>query len=155
MPHFGAEEQAQHEAEEKGEHIGQKLKKALLTGVSYMIPFVAGGGLLIALGFLMGGYLITKYADTIVVQNSLFNLPTEFPDNAWGPLAPTSARCCSRSAPCPSGSSSRPWPATSPNAIADRPGIAPGFVAGAVAGFMGAGFLGGIVGGLLAGYVAS
>ena len=41
---------------EKGEHIGQKLKRALLTGVSYMIPFVAGGGLLIALGFLLGGY---------------------------------------------------------------------------------------------------
>ena len=46
----------QQEAEEKGEHFGTRLKKALLTGVSYMIPFVAGGGLLIALGFLLGGY---------------------------------------------------------------------------------------------------
>ena len=41
------------------ESAGAALKRALLTGVSYMIPFVAGGGLLIALGFLLGGYAIT------------------------------------------------------------------------------------------------
>ncbi len=55
VPHFGAEEAAERQSERANEHIGQKLKKALLTGVSYMIPFVAGGGLLIALGFLLGG----------------------------------------------------------------------------------------------------
>ncbi|QDY89520.1 PTS lactose transporter subunit IIC [Arthrobacter sp. UKPF54-2] len=154
VPHFGAEEQAQHEAEEKGEHIGQKLKKALLTGVSYMIPFVAGGGLLIALGFLMGGYLITKYADTIVVQNSLFNLPTEFPDNAWGPLGAYLGAVLFKIGALSLGFLVPALAGYIAYAIADRPGIAPGFVAGAVAGFMGAGFLGGIVGGLLAGYVA-
>ncbi|MHC6594302.1 PTS fructose transporter subunit IIABC [Arthrobacter sp. C152] len=154
VPHFGAEEQAEHEAEEKGEHIGQKLKKALLTGVSYMIPFVAGGGLLIALGFLMGGYLITKFADTIVVQNSLFNLPTEFPDNAWGPLGAYLGAVLFKIGALSLGFLVPALAGYIAYAIADRPGIAPGFVAGAVAGFMGAGFLGGIVGGLLAGYIA-
>jgi PTS system fructose-specific IIC component len=77
VPHFGAEERAEQEAAEKGEHIGQKLKRALLTGVSYMIPFVAGGGLLIALGFLLAGFDIalgTK-ANDILANNTLFNLP--------------------------------------------------------------------------------
>ncbi|MET3809960.1 fructose-specific PTS transporter subunit EIIC [Arthrobacter sp. UYEF3] len=154
VPHFGAEEQAEHEAEEKGEHIGQKLKKALLTGVSYMIPFVAGGGLLIALGFLMGGYLITKYADAIVVDNSLFNLPTQYPDNAWGPLGAYLGAVLFKIGALSLGFLVPALAGYIAYGIADRPGIAPGFVAGAVAGFMGAGFLGGIVGGLLAGYIA-
>ncbi|MET3719615.1 fructose-specific PTS transporter subunit EIIC [Arthrobacter sp. UYEF21] len=154
VPHFGAEERAEQEAAEKGEHIGQKLKRALLTGVSYMIPFVAGGGLLIALGFLMGGYLITKYADTIVVQNSLFNLPTEFPENAWGPLGAYLGAVLFKIGGLSLGFLVPALAGYIAYAVADRPGIAPGFVAGAVAGFMGAGFLGGIVGGLLAGYIA-
>jgi PTS system fructose-specific IIC component len=154
VPHFGAEEQAETEATERGEHIGQKLKKALLTGVSYMIPFVAGGGLLIALGFLMGGYLITKYADTIVVNNSIFNLPTEFPENAWGPFGAYLGAVLFKIGALSLGFLVPALAGYIAYAIADRPGIAPGFVAGAVAGFMGAGFLGGIVGGLLAGYIA-
>lgn len=154
VPHFGAEEQADQEAQEKGEHIGQKLKKALLTGVSYMIPFVAGGGLLIALGFLMGGYLITQFADTIVVDNSIFNLPTEYPENAWGPLGAYLGAVLFKIGALSLGFLVPALAGYIAYAIADRPGIAPGFVAGAVAGFMGAGFLGGIVGGLLAGYIA-
>jgi PTS system fructose-specific IIC component len=154
VPHFGAEEQADQEAQEKGEHIGQKLKKALLTGVSYMIPFVAGGGLLIALGFLIGGYLITQFADTIVVQNSIFNLPTQYPDNAWGPLGAYLGAVLFKIGALSLGFLVPALAGYIAYAIADRPGIAPGFVAGAVAGFMGAGFLGGIVGGLLAGYIA-
>jgi PTS system fructose-specific IIC component len=154
VPHFGAEEQAEHEAEEKGEHIGQKLKKALLTGVSYMIPFVAGGGLLIALGFLMGGYLITQFADTIVVDNSIFNLPTQYPENAWGPLGAYLGAVLFKIGALSLGFLVPALAGYIAYGIADRPGIAPGFVAGAVAGFMGAGFLGGIVGGLLAGYIA-
>ncbi len=154
VPHFGAEEQAETEATEKGEHIGQKLKKALLTGVSYMIPFVAGGGLLIALGFLMGGYLITQFADAIVVDNSIFNLPTEYPENAWGPLGAYLGAVLFKIGALSLGFLVPALAGYIAYAIADRPGIAPGFVAGAVAGFMGAGFLGGIVGGLLAGYIA-
>ncbi|QNE13339.1 fructose-specific PTS transporter subunit EIIC [Pseudarthrobacter sp. NBSH8] len=154
VPHFGAEEQAENEATEKGEHIGQKLKKALLTGVSYMIPFVAGGGLLIALGFLLGGYLITDFANAIVVENSIFNLPTEYPDNAWGPLGAYLGAVLFKIGALSMGFLVPALAGYIAYAIADRPGIAPGFVAGAVAGFMGAGFLGGIVGGLLAGYAA-
>ncbi|WP_104196663.1 fructose-specific PTS transporter subunit EIIC [Cryobacterium sp. M15] len=138
----------QNDATEKSEHLGQKLKRALLTGVSYMIPFVAGGGLLIALGFALGGYAITEVADEVVLNNSLFNLPDggmltylgavffKIGALSMGFLVPALAGYISF-------------------AIADRPGIAPGFVAGSVAGFMGAGFLGGIVGGLLAGIVAA
>ncbi|KIS29050.1 PTS lactose transporter subunit IIC [Arthrobacter sp. SPG23] len=154
VPHYGAEEQAEAEASEKGEHIGQKLKKALLTGVSYMIPFVAGGGLLIALGFLMGGYLITQFADAIVVDNSIFNLPTEYPENAWGPLGAYLGAVLFKIGALSLGFLVPALAGYIAYGIADRPGIAPGFVAGAVAGFMGAGFLGGIVGGLLAGYIA-
>ncbi|HSP74971.1 MAG TPA: fructose-specific PTS transporter subunit EIIC [Cryobacterium sp.] len=136
------------EAEETNEHFGQKVKRALLTGVSYMIPFVAGGGLLIALGFLLGGYEITEVADTVTLENSLFNLPEggmltylgavffKIGALSMGFLVPALAGYIAY-------------------AIADRPGIAPGFVAGAVAGFMGAGFLGGIAGGLLAGIAAA
>lgn len=129
------------------EHFGQKVKRVLLTGVSYMIPFVAGGGLLIALGFLFGGYDITETANEIVTTNNLFNLPDGgllvylgavfFTIGAisMGFLVPALAGYIAY-------------------AIADRPGIAPGFVAGSVAGLMGAGFIGGLVGGILAGWVA-
>ncbi|WP_417218312.1 PTS fructose transporter subunit IIABC [Arthrobacter sp.] len=129
------------------EGLGAALKRSLLTGVSYMIPFVAGGGLLIALGFLIGGYDITEVADKVSVQNNLFNLPDgglhiylgavafKIGSLSMGFLVPVLAGYIAY-------------------ALADRPGLAPGFTAGAVAGFMGAGFLGGIVGGLLAGVIA-
>ncbi|WP_458112997.1 fructose-specific PTS transporter subunit EIIC [Arthrobacter sp. R1-13] len=149
VPHFGAEEQAQNAEMEKGEHIGQKLKKALLTGVSYMIPFVAGGGLLIALGFLLAGFDIalgTK-ANDILASSTLFNLPD-------GNLALYLGTVAFKIGALSMGFLVPALAGYIAYAIADRPGIAPGFVAGAVAGFMGAGFLGGIVGGLLAGYVA-
>jgi PTS system fructose-specific IIC component len=136
------------------ESVGGKLKRALLTGVSYMIPFVAAGGLLIALGFLLGGYDITKYADTIVVKNNVFNLPAEFGPQAWGPLGAYLGAVLFKIGALSLGFLVPALAGYIGYAIADRPGIAPGFTAGAVAGFMGAGFLGGIVGGLLAGYTA-
>ncbi|MBP2267927.1 PTS system fructose-specific IIC component [Pseudarthrobacter sp. PvP004] len=147
VPHFGAEEQAERAEEEKGEHIGQKLKRALLTGVSYMIPFVAGGGLLIALGFLLGGYEITEVADKVVLENNFGNLPE-------GGLAIYLGAVLFKIGALSMGFLVPALAGYIAYAIADRPGIAPGFVAGAVSGFMGAGFLGGIVGGLLAGYIA-
>ncbi|MHA7145196.1 PTS fructose transporter subunit IIABC [Arthrobacter sp. TmT3-37] len=127
--------------------IGSTLKRALLTGVSYMIPFVAGGGLLIALGFLLGGYLITETADAVVLENSLANLPA-------GGLAEYLGAVAFKIGQLSLGFLVPALAGYIAYALADRPGIAPGFVAGAVAGFMDAGFLGGIVGGLLAGYVA-
>ncbi|UZX01629.1 PTS lactose transporter subunit IIC [Arthrobacter sp. CDRTa11] len=147
VPHFGAEEQSQNAEMEKGEHVGQKLKKALLTGVSYMIPFVAGGGLLIALGFLLGGYDINVVADKVVLENNFGNLPE-------GGLAIYLGAVMFKIGVLSMGFLVPALAGYIAYAIADRPGIAPGFVAGAVAGFMGAGFLGGIVGGLLAGYIA-
>ncbi|MCP2031403.1 PTS system fructose-specific IIC component [Okibacterium sp. HSC-33S16] len=131
----------------RSEHIGQKLKRYLLTGVSYMIPFVAGGGLLIALGFLLAGYQITDNAKDIVLGNSLANLP----DGGLGQYLGAVAYII--------GSASMGFlvPALAgyiAYAIADRPGIAVGFTAGAVALVMNAGFLGGLVGGLLAGFIA-
>ncbi len=130
-----------------GEHLGQKLKKALLTGVSYMIPFVAGGGLLIALGFLLGGYNITDIADTVVLENNFGNLPE-------GGLAIYLGAVLFKIGALSIGFLVPALAGYIAFGIADRPGIAPGFTAGAVAGFMGAGFLGGLVGGLLAGVVA-
>ncbi|MHA7263047.1 PTS fructose transporter subunit IIABC [Arthrobacter sp. TMN-37] len=134
-------------ADTSREGIGGTLKRALLTGVSYMIPFVAGGGLLIALGFLIGGYDITEVADTVVIENSFGNLPEGGLSTYLGAVAfKIGQLSLGFLIPALAGYIAY--------ALADRPGIAPGFVAGAVAGFMGAGFLGGIVGGLLAGYVA-
>ncbi|WP_433193709.1 PTS fructose transporter subunit IIABC [Nocardia sp. CA-107356] len=126
---------------------GARLRQILLTGVSYMIPFVAAGGLLIALGFLFGGYEIADHAKTIVLDNSLTALPDgglptylgavlfQLGSLAFGFLVPALAGYIAF-------------------AIADRPGLAPGFTAGAVAVFVGAGFLGGLVGGLVAGFAA-
>lgn len=138
------------------ESFGGRVKRVLLTGVSYMIPFVAAGGLLIALGFLLGSYEITSIADKTVLENSLWNLPQQIPEHA--PLGPLGAYLGAVFFKIGQLSMGFLVPALAgyiAYGIADRPGIAPGFVAGAVAGFMGAGFLGGIVGGLLAGLVAA
>lgn len=130
-----------------GGGVGSAVKRSLLTGVSYMIPFVAGGGLLIALGFLLGGYEIAFNADDVLGSATLWNLGDtslivylgavlfKIGSLSFGFLVPALAGYIAYG-------------------LADRPGIAPGFVAGAVASFMGAGFLGGIVGGLLAGLAA-
>jgi PTS system fructose-specific IIC component len=129
------------------EHVGQKIKRWLLTGVSYMIPFVAGGGLLIALGFLLGGYEIKGQAADIILQNSLFNLPEGGLGTYLGAVAfAIGAASMGFLVPALAGYIAY--------AIADRPGIAVGFTAGAVALLMNAGFLGGLVGGLLAGFIA-
>ncbi|NQX35823.1 fructose-specific PTS transporter subunit EIIC [Herbiconiux sp. VKM Ac-2851] len=129
------------------EHIGQKLKRYLLTGVSYMIPFVAGGGLLIALGFLLAGYQINGNATDIVLGNSLWNLPEGGLATYLGAVAfVIGAASMGFLVPALAGYIAY--------AIADRPGIAVGFTAGAVALVMNAGFLGGLVGGLLAGFIA-
>lgn len=147
VPHFGSEEAADHKAESSSEHLGTKIKKVLLTGVSYMIPFVAGGGLLIALGFLLGGYDITDSASDIVLGNSLFNLPAGGLGAYLGAVAFTIGNL-SMGFLVPALAGYIAF------GIADRPGLAPGFTAGAIAVFMGAGFLGGLVGGLLAGLAA-
>ncbi|MFC9998928.1 fructose-specific PTS transporter subunit EIIC [Nocardia sp. NPDC127526] len=126
---------------------GTRLRQILLTGVSYMIPFVAAGGLLIALGFLLGGYEISDSAKTIVLDNTLNSLPDGGLRIYLGAvLFQLGALAFSFLVPALAGYIAY--------AIADRPGLAPGFTAGAVAVFVGAGFLGGLVGGLIAGFAA-
>jgi PTS system fructose-specific IIC component len=126
---------------------GTRTRQILLTGVSYMIPFVAAGGLLIALGFLFGGYEIADTGNDIALNNSLTNLPDGgFAQYLGAILFTLGGLAFSFLVPALAGYISF--------AIADRPGIAPGFTAGALAVFIGGGFIGGIVGGVLAGFVA-
>jgi PTS system fructose-specific IIC component len=109
----------------------------LMTGVSYMIPFVAAGGILIAVAFMLHDPVDVVKPDFITALNDN-NIPAlvfHLGAAAFGFLVPVLAGYIAFG-------------------IADRPGIAPGFVAGAVSGAIGAGFLGGLVGGLLAGFVA-
>jgi PTS system fructose-specific IIC component len=103
------------------------IRKHLMTGVSYMIPFVVPGGILIALGFAIGGIYVFEtpgFGADVFTWGKV----------AFGLMVPALAGYIAYS-------------------IADRPGIAVGFVAGMLANNQGSGFLGGIIGGLLAGYV--
>jgi len=112
---------------------GAEVRRWLMTGVSYMIPFVVAGGILIALSFALGGAVQVTEVD--VYQN--FSIPAMFYEigsTAFGMLVPILAGFIAY-------------------AMADRPGIAPGVVGGLVANEIGAGFLGGIAAGLLAGAV--
>jgi PTS system fructose-specific IIC component len=134
---------------------GTRIRQILLTGVSYMIPFVAAGGLLIALSFVFAGYGIgnapTGATDPlgfiIAKNNSLTNLPDGGLWTYLGAVLFTLGKLAfDFLVPALAGYIAF--------AIADRPGLAPGFTAGAVAMFVNAGFIGGIVGGLIAGFVA-
>src|SRR4051794_13321194 len=153
------------------EHLGLRIRRVLMTGVSYMIPFVAAGGLMIALGFLLGGYQIAldstfggapvKTATHILANNTLFNLPDPSAYVMVNTALPHSALLTYLGAvifAVGQGAFSFLVPALAgyiAYAIADRPGIAPGFVMGWVAtNILNAGFLGGIIGGALAGIVA-
>ena len=150
----------------RGERWGGWMRRVLTTGVSYTIPFVAGGGLLIALGYLLGGYDIVGAAEEIVTQNSFTDLPdidesgldrvlfdSPFMAYLGALLFALGATAFKLFVPAMAGYIAF--------AIADRPGIAPGFIAGALAvdlaglGTAQSGFLGAIVGGALSGVVAN
>ncbi|MFK4113434.1 fructose-specific PTS transporter subunit EIIC [Microbacterium sp. NPDC006705] len=133
---------------------GAKIQRILLTGVSYMIPFVAGGGLLIALGFALGGYEVTENAKNVIIDNALWNLPTTDITSPFGPLGQYLGSVAFMIGSTSMGFLVAALAGYIAYAIADRPGIAPGFVAGAIAVTMSAGFIGGIIGGFLAGFVA-
>ncbi|MFF3986578.1 fructose-specific PTS transporter subunit EIIC [Streptomyces sp. NPDC001797] len=126
-------------AGEAGEGYGTKLRKWLMSGVSYMVPFVAAGGLLIALGFAIGGYEI-KSAPSVLnhfvwtQSDSWAALMFQIGAVAFGFLVPVLAGYIAYG-------------------MADRPGLVPGFVGGMIASTINAGFLGGLVAGLLAGGV--
>ncbi|RLU94620.1 PTS lactose transporter subunit IIC [Streptomyces griseocarneus] len=114
-----------------------RLRKWLMTGVSYMVPFVAAGGLLIALAFAIGGYQIDKapsVAEHFAWTESASWAALFFQTGgaAFGFLVPVLAGYIAYG-------------------MADRPGLVPGFVGGAIALTVDAGFLGGLIAGLLAG----
>ena len=103
--------------------------KHLLTGVSYMLPMVVAGGLLIALSFVFG---IKAYEQEGTFAAALMQIGG---DAAFKLMVPVLAGYIAYS-------------------IADRPGLAPGMIGGLLAGSLGAGFIGGIVAGFIAGYSA-
>ncbi|HEY0402747.1 MAG TPA: fructose-specific PTS transporter subunit EIIC [Blastococcus sp.] len=141
---------------------GAEIRRWLLTGVSYMIPFVAAGGLLIALGFLLAGYRIAQadpdtgqsWGLTWALKNSLFDLPTSGLDHLNGGLAGYLGAVLYVVGSLAFGFLVPALAGYIAYAIADRPGIAPGFTVGLVASTVGAGFLGGLIGGIIAGLTA-
>lgn len=119
------------EVSRKDLNIGRKIYKDLMNGVSHMLPFVVGGGVLIAMSFLWGIYS----ADPANEQyNQFAAMLMEIGGLAMGAMVPILSAYIGES-------------------IAKRPGLVVGFVGGMIALNGGAGFLGGIVSGFLGGYV--
>ncbi|MEU7734719.1 fructose-specific PTS transporter subunit EIIC [Streptomyces griseus] len=120
-------------------HFGVRLRTYLMSGVSYMVPFVAAGGLLIALSFAIGGYE-TASAESVADHfvwgeaDSWAALLNQIGSAAFAFLVPVLAGYIAYG-------------------MADRPALVPGFVGGSIALTVNAGFLGGLVAGLLAGAV--
>ncbi|AGI86435.1 fructose-specific PTS transporter subunit EIIC [Streptomyces albidoflavus] len=125
----------------EGDGFGTRLRTWLMTGVSYMVPFVAAGGLLIALAFALGGY---KIGDAPSVAEHF----------AWGEAASWAALMF-QTGQAAFGFLVPVLAGFVAYGMADRPGLVPGFVGGAIAVTVDAGFLGGLVAGLLAGAVVA
>jgi PTS system fructose-specific IIC component len=102
--------------------------KHLMTGVSYMIPIVVAGGLLIACSFIFG-------INAFKTEGTLAAALMKIGSTAMGLMVPVLAGFIAYS-------------------IAEKPGLAPGLIGGMLASSLGAGFLGGILAGFLAGYIA-
>lgn len=124
------------------ESIGHQIYKHLMNGVSHMLPFVVGGGILIAIAFLIDGFsvdLTSLPADqranfgTITQGAALFK---GIGGTAFGFMLPILAGFIAMS-------------------IADRPGLAVGFVGGSIAANGTSGFLGALVAGFVAGYIVN
>lgn len=124
------------------ESIGHQIYKHLMNGVSHMLPFVVGGGILIAIAFLIDGFSVdlnSLPADqranfgTITQDAALFK---GIGGTAFGFMLPILAGFIAMS-------------------IADRPGLAVGFVGGSIAANGTSGFLGALVAGFVAGYIVN
>ncbi|MFG0673299.1 PTS fructose transporter subunit IIC [Delftia sp. WSY_7] len=102
----------------------------LMTGVSFMLPFVTAGGILIAMAFALGGIYVHDDAHQGTLGWTLFQIGAK---GGFALMVPALAGYIAYS-------------------IADRPGIAPGMIGGMIASSMGAGFIGGIAAGFIAGY---
>ena len=112
--------------------IGREIYKHLMNGVSHMLPFVVGGGVLIAISFAVFGIYSFKPDDPS--YNAFSAQLKEIGGLAMGLMTPVLAAYIAQS-------------------IGNRPALVSGFVAGVMANNGGAGFLGGIVGGFFAGYL--
>ncbi len=104
--------------------------KHLMTGVSYMLPLVVAGGIMIALAFALGGIYVYEDQYQGTLGWALFQIGAP---SAFALMVPVLSGFIAYS-------------------IADRPGIAPGLIGGMLAASIGAGFLGGIISGFIAGY---
>lgn len=148
---------------EEGEALGwgKRIQKAIMTGVSYMVPFVAAGGLLLALGFLFGGYDMANGWQAISTNYSLTNLPGHQVevDGEMMSFDRSGLLLYIGAVLFAIGQAAMGFIVAALSgyiafAFAGRPGIAPGFAGGAIAVTLGAGFIGGLVTGLIAGLIA-
>ncbi|SEJ35736.1 PTS fructose transporter subunit IIABC [Demequina mangrovi] len=135
--------------------IGTQIRQWLMTGVSYMIPFVAAGGILIALSFMLAQIALGENGAIEIVNYNLtsgdeYNIAQHFDVlslTSWAALLfVIGGAAFGFLVPILSGFIAF--------AIADRPGLVPGIVGGSIAATMGAGFLGGIVTGIIGGLSA-
>lgn len=138
-----------------GASTATKVRQWLMTGVSYMIPFVAAGGILIALSFLIAQLSIGENGAVEIVQYNLtsddgYNIAQNFDPisaTSWAALMfVIGGAAFGFLVPILSGFIAF--------AIADRPGLVPGITGGAIAVAMDAGFLGGLATGIIGGLVA-
>jgi fructose PTS system EIIBC or EIIC component len=119
--------------------VAHKIYKDLMSGVSHMLPFVVGGGILIALAFLIDGLNVDMNSLPLAARKNFGSITPVaallkgIGGTAFGFMLPILAGFIA-------------------NAIADRPGLAVGFVGGALAANGTSGFLGALVAGFLAGY---
>lgn len=132
--------EASHSSVGGKESIGHQIYKHLMNGVSHMLPFVVGGGILIAIAFLIDGFSVDLNSLT-ADQRANFGTITQaaamfkgIGGTAFGFMLPILAGFIAMS-------------------IADRPGLAVGFVGGSIAANGTSGFLGALVAGFVAGYI--
>ena len=116
------------------ESLARQIYKHLMNGVSHMLPFVVGGGILIALAFLFDDYSInpSKFGSNTPLAKFFMDVGGA----SFGFMLPVLAGFIGMS-------------------IADRPGLAVGFVGGALAGQTGTGFLGALLAGFVSGYTVN
>lgn len=140
VPVYTASENAEVSEKKAGGSKGHQIYMQLMNGVSHMLPFVVGGGILIALAFLIDGLCVDMTSLTAEARQSFGSITPaaatlkSIGDLAFGFMLPVLAGFIAMS-------------------IADRPGLAVGFVGGAIAANGKSGFLGALVAGFLAGYL--
>ena len=140
VPVYTASENAEVSEKKAGGSKGHQIYMQLMNGVSHMLPFVVGGGILIALAFLIDGLCVDMTSLTAEARQSFGSITPvaatlkSIGGLAFGFMLPVLAGFIAMS-------------------IADRPGLAVGFVGGAIAANGKSGFLGALVAGFLAGYL--